>query len=86
MNTVINNNPDTKPGAGGDDNTLGAIIGLIVVVVLVILMFVYLLPALRGNNDAVGGNTNPGGVDIDVSVPGQTGGSEGAGTGNQTAP
>jgi len=85
MNTVINNNPDSRPTSSGDDNSVGAIIGLVIVVGLAILLFAYLLPSLRGGAGA-GNNTSPSdSINVDVNVPNPVGGQEG-GTGNQSNP
>jgi len=68
MTTIIN------PGGGEGGNGVGMILGVIIVIVVLVLLFVYGLPAIRGNNADEGTNINiPDQIDINVD---QAGGDE----------
>lgn len=62
MATVINN------PSGGDDSSVGVIVGIVAIVLLVILFFVYALPAIRGTNASAPAQTS--GAQINVTLPG----------------
>ncbi len=81
MTTIVN-----TPRGESTDSSLGMILGVIIAIALVVLFFVYGLPALRQ-----GSQPSEGGTNINVSVPGSTGGtgsgssgSSGGGTGGQS--
>ena len=81
MATIINT-PTNRDSA---DSSLGMILGVIIAIALVVLFFVYGLPALRQ-----GSGNQPGGANINVTLPsgggsgsGSTSGGSGSGTTGQ---
>ena len=60
MTTIIN-----TPPSGENSNSVAIVaVGILLAVIAIVLFFVYVLPAIQGNEDA---DTN--GIDINVNLP-----------------
>jgi competence protein ComGC len=79
MATVINN-----PNDGGG---AGVIVGAVVVIIILAVLFIYGIPAIRGNNTTITNSTSTtSNTDVNLGLPAatsgvDTGGTAGTGTG-----
>ncbi len=76
MATIINNPTDTRPVVA-EDSSVGMVVGLIVALVLIVLFVMYVLPSFRASTPGTYTPADTSGTNINVTVPGTSGGASG---------